>query len=66
MQWVAPQKIHTPSKEEISAVPEGEGLLKNLFLIIASVLGHPKGVEGLTSNFLCEGGMDLFWNDLMG
>jgi hypothetical protein len=34
-----------------------------LFLIIVNVLGHPKGVGGLTSNFLCGGGMDVFWND---
>jgi hypothetical protein len=36
---------------------------EKLFLIIVSVLGHPKGVGGLTSNFLCGGGMDVFWND---
>jgi hypothetical protein len=39
---------------------EGE---TKLFLIIVNVLGHPKGVGGLTSNFLCGGGMDVFWND---
>jgi hypothetical protein len=37
--------------------------VKILFLIIVNVLGHPKGVGGLTSNFLCGGGMDVFWND---
>ena len=42
--------------------PEGEGETK-LFLIIVNVLGHPKGVRGLTSNFLRGGGMDVFWND---
>jgi hypothetical protein len=36
-----------------------------MFLIIVSVLGHPKGVRGLTSNFLRGGGMDVFWNDPM-
>jgi hypothetical protein len=41
--------------------PEGEG--EKLFLIIVNVLGHPKGVGGLTSYFLCGGGMDVFWND---
>jgi hypothetical protein len=41
---------------------EGEGK-KKLFLIIVNVLGHPKGVGGLTSYFLCGGGMDIFWND---
>jgi hypothetical protein len=40
--------------------PEGE---TKLFLIIVNVLGHPKGVGGLTSNFLRGGGMDVFWND---
>ena len=33
----------------------GEGKTK-LFLIIVNVLGHPKGVGGLTSNFLRGGG----------
>jgi hypothetical protein len=42
--------------------PEGEGR-KKLFLIIVNVLGHPKGVGGLTSYFLRGGGMDVFWND---
>jgi hypothetical protein len=37
--------------------------VKILFLIIVNVLGHPKGVGGLTSNFLFGGGMDVFWND---
>jgi hypothetical protein len=36
---------------------------KKLFLIIVNVLGHPKGVGGLTSNFLRGDGMDVFWND---
>jgi hypothetical protein len=36
---------------------------KKLFLIIVNVLGHPKGVGGLTSNFLRGGGMDVLWND---
>jgi hypothetical protein len=39
--------------------PEGGGETK-LFPIIVNVLGHPKGVGGLTSNFLCGGGMDVF------
>jgi hypothetical protein len=58
--WVFPEKIHTPTTEEISAVRRGGE--KKLFLIIVNVLGHPKGV-GLTSYFLCEGGMDVFWHD---
>jgi hypothetical protein len=57
--WVVPEKIHTPPTGNFSR-PEGE---TKLFLIIVNVLGHPKGVGGLTSNFLCGGGMDVFWND---
>jgi hypothetical protein len=49
--------------EEISAVRRGRG--EKLFLIIVNVLGHPKGVGGLTSYFLCGGSMDVFWNDPM-
>jgi hypothetical protein len=56
MNWVVQEKIHTPPTEEISAVRTGRG--EKLFLIIVNVLGHPKGV-----NFLCGGGMDVFWND---
>ena len=41
----------------------GGGGETKLFLIIVNVLGHPKGVGGLTSNFLRVGGMDVFWND---
>jgi hypothetical protein len=44
-------------------LPSGGGGEKKLFLIIVNVLGHPKGVGGLTCNFLCGGGMDVFWND---
>jgi hypothetical protein len=44
-------------------LPSGEGGEKKLFLIIVNVLGPPKGVGGLTSYFLCGGGMDVFWND---
>ena len=43
--------------------PSGRGGEKKMFLIIVSVLGHLKGVGGLTSNFLRGGGMDVFWND---
>ena len=46
--WVVPEKIHTPPTVEISAVRRGRG--EKLFLIIANVLGHPKGVGGV--NFL--------------
>jgi hypothetical protein len=44
-------------------LPSRGGGKTKLFLIIVNVLGHPKGVGGLTSNFLCGGGMDVFWND---
>jgi hypothetical protein len=43
----------------------GGGGEKKLFLIIVNVLGHPKGVGGLTSYFLRGDGMDVFWNDPM-
>jgi hypothetical protein len=61
--WVVPEKIHTPPTEEI--LPSGGGGETKSFLIIVNVLGHPKGVGGLTSNFLRGGGMDVFWNDPM-
>ena len=41
----------------------GGGGETKLFLIIVNVLGRPKGVGGLTSNFFRGGGMDVFWND---
>jgi hypothetical protein len=44
-------------------LPSGGGGEKKLFLIIVNVLGHPKGVGGLTSYFLRGGGMNVFWND---
>jgi hypothetical protein len=44
-------------------LPSRGGGEKKLFLIIVNVLGHPKGVGGLTSYFLRGGGMDVFWND---
>ena len=50
-----------PSRRKF--LPSGEGGEKKLFLIIVNVLGHPKGVGGLTSYFLRGGGMDIFWND---
>jgi hypothetical protein len=42
LQWVIPEKIHTPPTEEISAVRRGRG--EKLFLIIVNVLGHPNQV----------------------
>jgi hypothetical protein len=47
-------------------LPSRGGGEKKLFLIIVSVLGHPKGVGGLNSYFLRGGGMDVFWNDPIG
>jgi hypothetical protein len=44
-------------------LPSGGGGETKLFLIIVNVLGHLKGVGGLTSNFLRGGGTDVFWND---
>ena len=44
-------------------LPSREGGEIKLFLIIVNVLGHQKGVGGLTFNFLRGGGMDVFWND---
>jgi hypothetical protein len=46
-----------PQRKFLQSSVEGE---KHLFLIIVSVLGHPIGVGGLTSNFLCGGGMGVF------
>ena len=50
--------------EEISAVRRGRGekIVSDSDNSI-NVLGHPKGVRGLTFYFLCGGGMDVFWND---
>jgi hypothetical protein len=52
---------HSPPRRKF--LPSGGGGETKLFLIIVNVLGHLKGVGGLTSNFLHGGGMDVFWND---
>ena len=62
MLMVIPEKIHTPPHGR-NFLLSGGGGEKKLFLIIVNVLGHPKGVGGLTSYFLRGGGMDVFWND---
>jgi hypothetical protein len=54
------QKRSAPM-DEISAICNGKG--KKLFVIIVSVLGHPKGGRRLTSNLLHRGDLDVFWND---
>jgi hypothetical protein len=54
--WVVPEMIHTPPTEEIFAVWRGRGD-KIVSDNIVNVLGHPKGVAGLTSNFLCSVGV---------
>ena len=51
---VIPEKIHTPPRRKF--LPSVGGGETKLFLIIVNVLGHPKGVGGLTSNFLRGGG----------
>jgi hypothetical protein len=54
--WVISEKIRTP--------PDGGNFFcggkRNLFLIIVSVLGRPKGIGELASNFFFGGGMDGF------
>ena len=59
LHWVVPEKTIFPPQGKF--LPSGGE--KKLFLIIVNVLGHPKGVGGLTSYFLHGGGMDVFWND---
>ena len=56
------QKIGSFQKRSILSpqrkfLPSGGGGEKKLFLIIANVLGHPKGIGGLTSYFLRGGGI---------
>jgi hypothetical protein len=40
-----------------------EGNRETIVSEIACVLGYLKGIGGLISNFLCGGGLDVFWND---
>ena len=64
MQWVVPENIHTPPTEEISAVRRGEKIVSDNMKLVSRIsedgseivnvlIGHPKGVGGLTSYFLC-------------
>jgi hypothetical protein len=32
---------------------------EKLFLMVVNVLGHLKGIDGLTSYFICEAGVDV-------
>jgi hypothetical protein len=48
-----------PYSPQRKFLPSGGGGEKTLFLIIVNVLGHPRGVGGLTSYFL----RGVFWND---
>jgi hypothetical protein len=61
IQWVVPEKIHTPPTEEISAVRRGRG--EKIVSDNSKCIRTSKGVGGLTSYFLRGGGMDVFWND---
>ena len=54
---------YSPHRGNFCRPDSGGGGEKKLFLIIVNVLGHPKGVGGLTSYFLRGGGMDVFWNN---
>jgi hypothetical protein len=63
--WVVLEKIHTPPTEDISAVRRGRGDKIVSDNTVVNVLGHPKGVGGLTSNFLRGDCMDVFWNGPM-
>jgi hypothetical protein len=76
--WVDPT-VHSPTEEISAvwrgwgggwqgSVWRGRGVSggageKNLILVIVSVSGHLKRVEGLTSNFIRGGDKDVFWND---
>jgi hypothetical protein len=56
-QWVVPETIHTPPTEEISAIWRGRGE--------KIVCDNSKYIRTSGVNFLCGGGMDIFWNDPM-
>ena len=55
------RKVPSSPTEEISAVRRGRG--DKLVSDNCKCIRTSKG--GLTSNFLCGGGMDVFWNDPM-
>ena len=63
LQWVVPEKIHTPPTEEISAVRRGRG--EKIVSDNSKCIRTSEGGRGLTSYFLRGGGMDVFWNDPM-
>jgi hypothetical protein len=49
--------------EEISAVRRRGGGGGKIVSDNSKCIRTPKGVEGLTSYFLCGVGMDVFWNE---
>ena len=59
--WVFPEKIHTPPTEEISAVQRGRG--EKIVSDNSKCIRTSEEGRGLTSYFLCGGGMDVLWND---
>ncbi len=61
MQRIIPENIYTPPTEEISAVQRGRG--EQIVSDNSRCVRTSKGAGGLTSNFLCGGGMDVLWND---
>jgi hypothetical protein len=59
--WIVQEKIHTPPTEEISAVRRGRG--EKIVSDNSKCIRISEGGIGLTSYFLCGGGMDVFWNN---
>ena len=61
LHWVIPEKIHTPPTEGIYAVRRGRG--EKIVSDNSKCSRTSEGGRGLTSNFLRESGIDVFWND---
>jgi hypothetical protein len=68
MEWVFLEKIHTTPMEEISAIRRGRQTFvpDNSKCTRTSERARVGGGGGLTYNFLCGGGSDVFWYDPMG
>jgi hypothetical protein len=62
--WVVPEKIHPAPKDENSAVRKRreEKFVSDNSKCIRTLAGDMGG-GGVTPNFLCGGGVDVFWND---